>query len=47
MWKGERGKEAQEKSVSAVCLLQVFGLPLSFKCFVAGRESERRIGDEL
>lgn len=25
----------------------VSSLPLSFKCFVAGREFERRMGDEL
>ena len=43
MWKGERAREAQEKSVPVA---GVRTMPLSFKCFVAGREFERRMGDE-
>lgn len=46
MWKGERAREAQEKSTSAVPVAGVRTMPLSFKCFVAGREFERRMGDE-
>lgn len=45
MWKGERVREAQEKSMSGVPVAGVRTMPLSFKCFVAGREFERRMGD--
>lgn len=44
VWKGERVLEAQEKS--GVPVANVRTTPLSFKCFVAGREFERRMGDE-
>lgn len=46
LWKGERAREAQEKSMSGVSVAGVRTMPLSFKCFVAGREFERRMGDE-
>lgn len=42
--KGEKVLEAQEKSSEPVA--SVGTTPLSFKCFAAGRESERRMGDE-
>ena len=42
---GERG--TREEREHAVPVAPARTRPLSFKCFVAGRESERRMGDEL
>lgn len=48
-WKGAPVKAAQARSdsVTCVCVECVRTLLLSFKCFVAGREFERRMRDEL
>lgn len=44
--KGERVREAAERSMSGAPVAGGTTMPLSFKCFVAGREFERRMGDE-
>lgn len=46
MERREGAREAQQKSMSGVPVAGVRTMPLSFKYFVAGRKSERTMGDE-